>query len=378
MSSAINIVPPGDGSKYTKGLNYTWNIAPASSSGVITFMFSSLDLTSDDDVLYIFNGITTNTSSHGNLIAKFTGSDSGTSTPNKWYYSSLSSATLIFQSSSTSTSSGNFKFSYYSDGPNYHCGFPTNPATLTASSFTFSDGTSSTSQVSGSQSCEWDITPRDATGVVIYFSRFAIKGGSVKIYKGTASSGTLLFTISNTYYAPAPLYIASSTISVVYTTNSTASGTGFSATYYGVSNDYLGPGSGLIKLTAPTTYGITLKPSGSTGAGNVTANSSLFWVIQPSYATGSIYLAMSYLSLPTDGGYLEVYDGAFTSVAALSSSYLLWSSAKNTLSSKWLKSSSTSVTMRYVADTVSRDDQNFEVSYFSDGPGVSTLQSQTM
>ena len=126
MSSAIDLTPPGDGKgRYTKGANHTWLVQPTYTIGPITFVFSSLELYGND-MITIYDGSTTNS-----VLYRRTGGGAG-NTPTSWITSTLSTATVVFSSSvNTATPpsivSGNFKLSYYADGPNYHCGFPTNP-----------------------------------------------------------------------------------------------------------------------------------------------------------------------------------------------------------------------------------------------------------
>lgn len=128
MSSAIDLTPPGDGKgRYTKGANHTWLIQPTYTIGPITFVFSSLELYGND-VITLYDGSNTN-----NVLYRRVGGGGG-NTPTSWIISSLSTATVVFSSSINTVTpsgvvSGNFKLSYYADGPNYHCGFPTNPGT---------------------------------------------------------------------------------------------------------------------------------------------------------------------------------------------------------------------------------------------------------
>ena len=128
MSSAIDLTPPGDGKgRYTKGANHTWLVQPTYTIGPITFVFSSLELYGND-IITIYDGSNTN-----NVLYRRVGGGGG-NTPTSWITSSLSTATVVFSSNINTVTpsgvvSGNFKLSYYADGPNYHCGFPTNPGT---------------------------------------------------------------------------------------------------------------------------------------------------------------------------------------------------------------------------------------------------------
>lgn len=146
MSSAFDILPPGTGLYYTQGVNYTWSVQPLYSTGGVTFVFSQLMLLNTTDVLTIYDG---NLILPSNILAQYSNT---LQTPHKWVTTKSSSATVLFTSTSTSITSrtqkslgnanfaGNFKFSYFSNGPSYHCGFTVNPAVLTASSMVISDG----------------------------------------------------------------------------------------------------------------------------------------------------------------------------------------------------------------------------------------------
>ena len=147
MASAIDINPPGNGFAYTQGNNYSWSVRPPYISGTITFVFSLLQLANTTDVLTIYDG---STLTAPNILARYTGLPTGPSTtPHKWITTTQTTATIVFTSIKlrnpvpAATFTGNFKVSYTSDGPNYHCGFTTNPASLSASSMTFTDGSPS-------------------------------------------------------------------------------------------------------------------------------------------------------------------------------------------------------------------------------------------
>jgi hypothetical protein len=157
MSSIIDLTPPGNGLQYTQGINYIWSIQPQYTTGSITFVFSHLKLINATDTLTIYDGSTQTT-----VLAQFTNT---LTTPNKWITTKSTSATVVFSSTNTiidSNHNGNFKLSYFSDGPNYHCGFTTNPASLSAQSMSLTDGSPSGSPVYPFQYCVWLITPRDS------------------------------------------------------------------------------------------------------------------------------------------------------------------------------------------------------------------------
>ena len=143
MASAIDISPPGTGLSYTQGNNYSWSVQPPYITGTITFVFSLLQLMNSTDVLTIYDGSILVPS---NILARYSNI---LSPPHSWVTTKSATATIVFTSLklknpvSSLNFIGNFKLSYFSDGPNYHCGFTANPALLTASSMTITDGSPS-------------------------------------------------------------------------------------------------------------------------------------------------------------------------------------------------------------------------------------------
>lgn len=100
------------------GVKQTWVINPPSSNGSIYFVFSSLSLP-PGFTLSIYDG----SIPRRTLLGAYTGS---IFTPN-WIMTSSPLANLVLDSTSSISQKGNFELSYYSNGPNVHCGFPTNP-----------------------------------------------------------------------------------------------------------------------------------------------------------------------------------------------------------------------------------------------------------
>ena len=141
MSSAIDITPPGNGLSYTQGTNYSWSVQPPYITGTITFVFSLLQLINNTDMITIYDG---SILSPSNVLARYSNI---LVPPHLWVTTRTSTATVVLtsikQKKTISNFQGNFRFSYFSDGPNYHCGFIANPASLTAASMTITDGSPS-------------------------------------------------------------------------------------------------------------------------------------------------------------------------------------------------------------------------------------------
>jgi hypothetical protein len=358
MSTAYDLFPPGSESEYTSNSTYTWYISPTI-SGEITFVLSSINLPNGAS-LVIHDG----TSTSDTVLATFSGNDVG----NTWYTTSSDVATLRFSSPHSADPSSGFRMTYFSDGSNYHCGFPTNPATLTSPSMRITDGSASADPVYESEYCEWTLSPPNSTGVFFFFTRFDLTDATVDIYDGPISTGTLIASFSDTNIVPAAVIIESSTIGVAYTSSSSASGLGFSATYFGLSTAYSGPGDGQINLFSSSMFSLS---SGSS-SDNLLADSTLTYFITPSSSTGSLYIAMSEFNI-MGGSSLEVYDGSSLS-DTLAQSY-----TGNTLSLpyQWLQLSSKDAVVQL--ESLEGEVRGyFKLSYYSDGPAASCGLTNSM
>ena len=377
MSSALDISPPGDRRTRTAGLRYMWYVSPVGSSGVLTFAVRYLKLTQPGDRLTLLEGVTGNTGGDfGGVVQDFNigsrtvlATYTGDQLPTDWVVTTGTSATILFESASTSTSDPitgeNFQLAYYSDGPNYHCGFTTNPAVLDLPSFVLTDGSSSIEQAYTNQYCTWQLQPRNATSVVLFFGRFHLYGGYLRIYTGTLAENKLYVEIGETAAAPAPIRIPGGVVSLVYSTRSSAVvGYGFALTYYGVTSSRSFPGDRVVALTSSSALSLSLPPETTT---QLAPNTSLQWIISPSSASGRIYIALTHLDLSAscDRSYLDIYDGADYSAPLLGR---FCGSALPT-SYSWLQTSTRKAMVHFVSDSSNRPNSgNFNLSYFSDGP----------
>lgn len=245
MSSALDITPPGyscygsdpEECVYTAGLDYSFLIKPLSiaAGGSISFIFSSIDLTSTGDSLTIYDGVDYTAP----VLARWEGQEAPHVFPFQWINSTGQVALVRFVSQNIGGKSGNFKyggfkFSYYSDGPNYHCGFSTNPATLQSPNHVISDGSATVQSMLASQNCQWKVDPANSPGgVVLIFHKMDIDAGSsIIVYSQDETSGSrvVLVTISNTKAIPAPI-TSKRKMYISYRTSSTPTGLGFLASY---------------------------------------------------------------------------------------------------------------------------------------------------
>lgn len=401
MSSAIDITPPGDGTVYTKGITYTWLIQPAYTVGPITFVFSSLALTGSTDKVTIYDGSTTS----GPVLFQQIGPGGA---PYTWIASSLTTATVVFQSAANTAQGGNFKLSYFADGPNYHCGFPTNPALLTATSMSFTDGSPSTGDIYPGQNCQWLIRPSNGpSAIVLLFSRFDLFGGQLDVYAGSVTAGKFLFTMSSGDSVPPPLTIAATSVGLSYRSytgysynlsTTVGPGKGFALSYYGLTPTTAAPGNanGVVAVYATVMLSLSLAPlnlktvtaldsslSGSAVTptvsttftpGTIVTPSNITWSILPP-ALGPIYFAFSYLSLPCATAYLDIHDGPSLSSPRVGrycgdTIYTIDPMLQLLPQSKiysWVSTSGPAATLNFVTSSASASN-NFELSYYSSGP----------
>jgi hypothetical protein len=371
MSSALDIVPPGDGTTHTPGVRYIWYVAPLDCTGPITFALSTLRLAQPGTRLLLLEGVTGNTGGEQGGVAQsynvagrqILAIYTGTETPTDWVRTAGFSATIVFESNTTSdTSVGDFfQLAYFSDGPNYHCGFTTNPAVLRMQSFIITDGSSSSERAYPDQLCRWQLQPTNATAVVLVFDRFHLFDGYLRIYTGSGFTASNLFAeIGETAAAPAPITVTGGVVSLEYATTSGVTGFGFSLTYYGVTSSRSFPGDHLVTLTSASTVSLSLPTS------ILAPNTSLTWLLAPSSSTGRIYLAPSKLNLSEDCNlnHLDVHDGP--SIDAPLLQRLCGSSLVDPYS--WIQTSDIAATLHFVTHPTLPSAGNFDLSYFTDGP----------
>ena len=367
MSTALDIALPGDGSSYPAMFNYSYNIRPdgIANGSNIYFTLTDFSVSASGDELVLYHGRTGSTDS---VLGEWN-SATASSLPNRWYRTQGDEALLVFRSKGSSSGTGGFKMSYYTEGPNYHCGYPTNPITLTAPSFTVTDGSGLTEEIYRNQSCKWIIDPVGTRGIYLFFTRFQVGGGNVKIYSGDSfeeDASSLLFTIDESVGTPAPIYLPFSMIGVSYHSDAdTVSGSGFSATYFRVavdSDEATVPGDDMIRLHSSSL--LSLGNIASHGAIPTTTN--LTYVVAPNTttATTGIYFFINKLNLTGCHGALTIYDGPDTSYPSLGT----FCGDTTTVIPKWIYTSSPLATLTFISDGTSNYYGDFDLSYYSDGP----------
>jgi hypothetical protein len=295
MSSAIGVtLPDMVTGRYRESFFYSFLLQPVSAVGSIFIIINHLNITDCDDSINVYDGVT-NTAPLLQTLC-------GVHTPSRWIEATSGTALLEFRSDSDQDRAGNFDFSFFSDGSNYHCGFPTNPAVHVSSSMIVTDGSSSSESLYGGQYCEWILEPTNSHGLVLYFERFDLSGGGVlKVYDGVESTSPLLMDASSV--AAIPVLVSSglsNKMKLVYSSSSQAdgdapAGLGFSATYFNINSDIAGPGSdSVIKLLASSSnsFGLPLPIDSAFAFSN-----NYTFSISPSAANSSTPLHMQILNV---------------------------------------------------------------------------------
>jgi hypothetical protein len=260
MSSAIDISPPGyacaravSDCSFSGGLKYSWAVSPSNGRDSIYFIFSQLSLLSAGDELSIYDG----DSPSGPVLRRWTGGNTPLeSFPFHWIVTSGPDAYVTINSNkSRLDSEGGFKFSFYSDGPNYHCGFSVNPAVLSGPTHIITDGSAAAQYMYSFQSCEWRVDPyNNRGGVTLLFDRFDMSSGAaITVFKERYNNETgtfsrrLFTTIKASRAVPVPIS-SSDSLYLSFQSGSSPVGTGFSASYFSAQGLHTTTGTGVIEL----------------------------------------------------------------------------------------------------------------------------------
>lgn len=363
MSTALGLSIPGDKLAYTGGVNYTWNIRPTdiTAGSVLNFALTALYVPSASDELVLYEGRAIDEAAVLGRWGAVT-----TSLPTQWYQTSGQEAMLVFRSQgagSGASQTGNFKMSYFTDGPNFHCGYPTDPIELEASSFTFTDGSSSVEQIYRNQSCKWIIDPPGTNGIYVFFTRFNVIGGSLDIYQGNDfAEDDFLFSIDESDGVPAPFYVDRSQMGVHYRSGSTdVQGTGFSATYFRVPVDKdlaIAPGDDAIRLSSCSMLSLSHVAS----HGYIAPTTDSVYLVRPN-TTSTIYFFLAQMNLSACHGVVTIYDGPDISYPSLGS----YCGESSVVTPNWVYTSGNTATITFVSDGEADYHGNFDISYYSNG-----------
>jgi len=111
-------------------------------------------------------------------------------------------------------------------------------------------------------------------GIYVFFTRYNMQGARIDFYEGSLS-GILIASITDSDSIPSPIIIESSSVTIVFTSSSIAKGTGFSLTYFGQSQKFVGPGDGLIRVLSSSSIMLSLRSENQNY--KIPNNSSMEW-----------------------------------------------------------------------------------------------------
>lgn len=370
MSSAIGVtLPDMVTGMYRESFEYSFLLQPLATVGSLFIVINIINITDCDDSINIYDGIT-DTAPLLTILC-------GTKAPYQWIEATSGAALVKFSSDADQYRTGNFDFTFFADGINYHCGFPTNPAVLLSSSMRLTDGSSSSESLYGNQYCEWIIEPSGSFGLVLYFERLDLRGGgTLQVYDGVEASSPLLLDIASV--AAVPVLVSSqvsSKMKIVYTSAPQAegdvAGLGFSATYFYINPAVAGPGSdNIIKLYASSSNSFGLPtPFDSQFA---FANNYTFHINPPRTANESLFVQVLTVTMDKCGDFLHVYNSQNTSVALME--FTCDSSQHITLLGHWLQVSEGFIVVEFKSfpGTTTNNSvytqSSFDIAYFSEGP----------
>eukprot|EP00605_Chrysophyceae_sp_TOSAG23-4_P001677 GSChrysophyteH1.ASY1.ANO1.1843.1 assembled CDS len=369
MSSAIDVSLPGTQLLFPKDWEYTYKIAPDNidAGARLTFAVNRINLPNAGDSLFIYDGLDP---SNDPLLVEL----SGRVPPLTWFQTTGSDATLVFRSNGDSLNWGDINLNFFSDGPNYHCGFTRNPAKLESPAMVLTDGSKGDDTLFKGQNCQWLVEPYNSAGIFLYFTYFEVQGGFLEIYKSeynpdwtwTEWRDNRIAIIENSMAIPAPMFLPYSKIGFRYVTdeNPLPSGKGFHASYYRMSGDKLVeslPGDGVIKVFS----------SSLTHLGN----NEQYGYIQPmldlTYQVNSIkaendymYFAFASMNLTSCHAHVRIYDGPSNSSPLLGS----YCGANLNGGHSWVKTSSSQATVTFISDGEADYFGDFSLGYYSNGP----------
>lgn len=216
-SSSGNFSDGSGASNYADNANCSWLIEPTGANS-ITITFSTFDTQAGMDFVKVYDN-STNT-----LLSTY----SGTTIPSDITVNS-GSALVEFTSNNTVNSAG-WEASYTSTQPApVYC---SGANTLTSPVGSFDDG-SGANDYNNDANCSWTINPTNVTSITLTFSEFNTQGGQdmVMVYNNTTS--TLLGSFSGSSIPP-PITLVGDNMLVEFTSNSTTTSMGWSASYTSV------------------------------------------------------------------------------------------------------------------------------------------------
>lgn len=217
LTSDVGTLTDGSGiNDYENSKDCQWLIAPTSIIDHLNISFLSLSTEATNDVITIYDGSTT----ADNVLGTY----SGTTLPTQIISTTGPTALVRFTTNGSTTDAG-WMITYYSSYPVYCTG----TITLTDANGSFEDG-SGVDPYSNNANCKWDLVPTNAATVTLHFNSFSLENTNDKVRVTDIVNGTLLGNFTGTTI-PADVTSPSGQMRVIFTSNSSVTDAGFSATY---------------------------------------------------------------------------------------------------------------------------------------------------
>jgi hypothetical protein len=216
LTSTVGTLVDGSGtSDYQNNADCSWLISPTTPIDHLYITFLALNTEATYDKVTIYDGPSTSD--------PVLGTYSGSTLPSQ--ITSTSPQVLVrFQTNGSTTGAG-WYLSYFSAFQIYCTG----TTIFTDAAGSFEDG-SGANQYNNSSNCKWDITPTGAGTVTLHFNNFSLEATNDKVRITDIVNGTLLGNYSGTT-VPADVTCPSGQMRVIFTSNSSVTDAGFSATY---------------------------------------------------------------------------------------------------------------------------------------------------
>jgi hypothetical protein len=377
-NTVLKISPPGDGISYpttsvedSTKFKYIWRVEPARTAVTthnITFVFSELNLTDCRAFVNIYDGPYESSP----LLGTFCGN----AIPRQWYITTSHEALVVFEASSDANNIGTFVLSYFTDGRNYHCGFPSNlVAALDHSSMHITDGSQSNEDLYPEESCQWRIAPKSAESVYIFFGRFDLLGAHVYIFteNGVGSEGkSLVASFGETVEVPPPVLVEASSILIKFNSTTTVTGRGFNLTYFSTTSggNNTGPGHGPILVRSSVSYKI---PIPVYVGGLVPRNTTMRWFIDPtsdSHSGGLYFILgnMAALDCTSNHTDMQIFTGDSISQANRIFSYCENVSLSSSAAvPNWIHTTDASASVLLTTNDAEMPSDDLIMGYYSDG-----------
>lgn len=293
---------------YQNNANCTYVIQPENGKSV-TLNVVDLDLEEGHDFLKIYDG---NPNNGGTLVASYTGN---TFNPQTSHYMTTPAAYLVFTSDAAGTAGG------------WKVSFATRRYVTCTSTTTYRDATGTFTDGSGDEtyaadaSCSWNITPTNATYVMLHFNSIDISSEDyVQVYDGTdMSTANLLgeFTGNN---IPNNLVSTTGKMKVHFKSDNYLERSGFMATW--TSDGHEGdPDNPEVSISDANDVPFDLYPN--------PANSQLRFTIPGDFANGVIRIVDLNGKVVKMLNVAEIYSNAQVSVSDLSAGIYLVTISNN-------------------------------------------------